>query len=67
MIFKKFVPKVLIGFLLSVSIEFLQLFTGRFVQLEDILMNTSGMAMGCLFAFLVFKLQDKGYIVIDYF
>ncbi len=65
MIFKKFVPGVLIGFLLSVSIEFLQLFTGRFVQLEDILMNTSGMVIGCLFAFFVFKLQDKGYIVID--
>ncbi|WP_343342705.1 VanZ family protein [Terrisporobacter petrolearius] len=52
------------GFFLSVSIEALQLFTGRFVQLEDILMNTLGMVIGCLLAFLVFKLQDKGYITI---
>lgn len=65
MVFKRFVPGILMGFSLSVSIEFLQLFTGRFVQLEDILMNTYGIVIGCLFAFIVFKLQDKGYIVID--
>lgn len=64
-VFKKFATGVFMGFFISVSIEALQLFTGRFVQLEDILMNTSGMVIGCLFAFLVFKLQDKGYIKID--
>lgn len=65
MIFKRFTTGALMGFFISVSIEVLQLFTGRFVQLEDILMNTSGMVIGCLFAFLVFKLHDKGYIRID--
>ena len=64
MVFKRFAAGVLVGFFLSVSIEALQLFTGRFVQLEDILMNTLGMVIGCLLAFLVFKLQDKGYITI---
>ncbi|MCC3863153.1 VanZ family protein [Terrisporobacter petrolearius] len=65
MVFKKFATGVFMGFFISISIEVLQLFTGRFVQLEDILMNTSGMVIGCLLAFLVFKLQDKGYITID--
>lgn len=30
MVFIRFVPGILLGFLLSVSIEFIQLFTGRF-------------------------------------
>lgn len=59
-VFKRFITGILIGFSFSLSIEILQLFTGRFAQLEDVLMNTLGMVIGCLFAYLVLKLHDKG-------
>lgn len=64
MVFKKFLSGTLIDVLLSLSIEALQLFTGRFVQLEDVLMNTLGMVIRCLFAYLLLKSNKKGYIVI---
>lgn len=65
MVFKRFITCTLIGVLLSLSIEVLQLFTGRFVQLEDLLMNTIGTVIGCLLAYLVLKSNEKGHIVID--
>lgn len=65
MVFKRFLNGALIGILLSLSIEVLQLFTGRFVQLEDVLMNTLGMVIGCIFAYLVLKSNKKGHVVID--
>lgn len=37
---------ILIGFAFSALIEFLQMFTGRFVQLDDIVMNTLGTFIG---------------------
>ena len=37
---------ILIGFAFSTLIEFLQMFTGRFVQLDDIVMNTLGTFIG---------------------
>lgn len=37
---------ILIGLIFSVIIEFLQTFTGRFVQLDDLLMNTIGTFIG---------------------
>ena len=65
MVFKRFLTGALIGILFSLSIEALQLFTGRFVKLEDVLMNTLGMFIGCLFAYLVLKSNKKGHVVID--
>ena len=41
---------ILVGFSFSCVIEILQLFTGRFVQLDDILMNTLGSYIGYMFA-----------------
>jgi glycopeptide antibiotics resistance protein len=37
---------ILIGFVFSAIIEFLQMFTGRFTQLDDIVMNTLGSFIG---------------------
>ena len=42
----KWMYGILIGFIFSIVIEFLQTFTGRFAELEDILMNTSGTFIG---------------------
>lgn len=42
----KWIYGILIGFIFSVTIEFLQTFTGRFVQVDDILMNTLGTFIG---------------------
>lgn len=59
---KKWIYGILIGFTFSVIIEFLQTFTGRFVQLDDILMNTFGTFIGYGIYFLfskLLKLQSK--------
>lgn len=43
---KRCIYGILIGLIFACSIEFLQSFTGRFVELEDILMNTGGTYIG---------------------
>jgi len=48
---------ILIGLVFSIIIEFLQTFTGRFVQLDDILMNTFGTFIGYRVCFLLAKLK----------
>lgn len=53
---------VLCGFVFSVTIEFLQFFTGRFVQLDDVLMNTLGTFLGFEVWFLSVKLIRKANI-----
>lgn len=39
---------LLVGFLFSILIEFLQAFCGRYVQLDDVVMNTLGAFLGFL-------------------
>lgn len=63
MIFKKFSSSILIGLFFSIIIEFLQIFIGRFVQLEDIFMNTLGCVIGCFLGLIILKLKEKGYIL----
>ncbi|MEG2058033.1 MAG: VanZ family protein [Romboutsia sp.] len=46
---EKIIYVVLIGFAFSCTIEFLQSFIGRFVQLEDIIMNTIGTFIGFIY------------------
>lgn len=50
---------ILIGFAFSVWIEFIQIFTGRFVELEDILMNTFGTYIGYSLCIVVVKFKNK--------
>lgn len=42
----KWIYGILIGLLFTSLIEFLQTFTGRFVQIDDIIMNTLGTYLG---------------------
>ncbi|WP_346961621.1 VanZ family protein [Clostridium sp.] len=49
----KWIYGILIGIISSVTIEFLQTFTGRFVELEDVLMNTIGTFIGYTIWFLL--------------
>lgn len=60
-VFKKLREKwlygVLIGFILSVVIEILQSFIGRFVQLDDVIMNTTGTFIGCITAYFILNLN----------
>ncbi|WP_434799780.1 VanZ family protein [Terrisporobacter vanillatitrophus] len=65
MIFKKFSSSILIGLFFSIIIEFVQVFIGRFVQLEDIFMNTLGCVIGCFLGFIILKLKEKGYILTE--
>lgn len=50
-----------IGFAFSLIIEFLQSFTGRFVEIEDLLMNSLGAMFGYLIANLLFHSKTKKY------
>lgn len=43
---EKWIYGLLVGLIFTVIIEFLQIFVGRFVQLDDILMNTLGTYIG---------------------
>lgn len=52
---------ILIGLIFTITIEFLQSFTGRFVQLEDIIMNTIGTYIGYILFIYFFK--SNRYIV----
>lgn len=62
-IFKKIRKKkmygVLIGFAFAVGIEFLQCFTGRFVEIEDILMNTLGTYIGYSLCITLLRYRNK--------
>ncbi|MBQ9024586.1 MAG: VanZ family protein [Bacilli bacterium] len=40
---------VLIGFLISLSIEFIQIFTGRETDIDDLILNTLGVYIGVIF------------------
>lgn len=53
----KWVYGILIGFIFSIAIEFLQTFTGRFAQLDDVLMDTLGTFLGYEIWFLLSKLK----------
>jgi len=55
----KWIYGILIGLIFSGIIEFLQSFTGRFVQLSDILMNTFGTFLGYEIWFMLLKLNLK--------
>lgn len=50
---------ILFGFIFSLIIEFLQTFTGRFVQVDDILMNTFGTFIGYELYFLLGKRKQQ--------
>lgn len=56
---KKKIYGVLIGFIFTVGIEFLQCFTGRFVEIEDILMNTLGTYIGYSLCIILLKYINK--------
>lgn len=62
-VFKKLRNKciygVLTGLIFSVMIELLQTFTGRFVELDDVLMNTTGAFIGCEIWFWLSKLKQR--------
>lgn len=62
-VFKKLCDKwsygILIGLIFSVIIESLQIFTGRFVQLDDVLMNTMGTFIGYETWFWLSKLKQR--------
>ncbi|MCB2362175.1 VanZ family protein [Clostridium estertheticum] len=55
----KWIYGILIGLIFSGTIEFLQIFTGRFVQLNDILMNTLGTFIGYEIWFMLLKINLK--------
>ena len=55
----KWIYGILIGLIFSVIIEFLQSFTGRFVQLNDILMDTLGTFIGYEIWSMLLKLNLK--------
>ena len=50
---------VLIGIIFSMVIEFLQIFTGRFVQLDDMLMNTLGTIIGYKVSIIISRIKSK--------
>lgn len=56
---KKRIYGVLIGLVFTLIIEFLQSFTGRFVELEDILMNTLGTYIGYSIAIALIRYKIK--------
>ena len=62
---KKKIYGILIGIIFSIVIESLQTFTGRFVQLDDMLMNTLGTFIGYELWFLLstVKLKQKNIYV----
>lgn len=55
----KWIYGILIGLIFSLTVEFLQTFIGRFVELEDVLMNTMGAFIGYEIMVLVIKLKDR--------
>lgn len=65
MVFKKIKSRhiygILIGFLFTSIIETLQLFTGRFFQIDDIIMNTLGTYIGFLLGKLLLMLNGNKF------
>ena len=63
LVFKKIKSRqiygILIGFLFTSIIETIQLFTGRFFQLDDIIMNTLGTYIGVLLGKKLLDLKRK--------
>ena len=59
---EKMIYGFLIGLLFSIGIEFTQCFTGRFVELEDLLMNTLGGYIGYLLSIFFIKYKNKRQI-----
>ncbi|GKX68155.1 VanZ family protein [Inconstantimicrobium mannanitabidum] len=61
-IFKKIKSKwllnLLIALIFSGSIEFLQMFSGRYAQIDDVLMNTLGSLLGYIVYVLLSKLKS---------
>lgn len=55
----KWIYGILIGLIFSGIIEFLQIFAGRFVQINDILMNTLGTFLGFILCSILSKLNRK--------
>lgn len=55
----RWVYGLLIGIGFSMIIEFLQSFTGRYVQLDDIIMNTLGTFCGYEICLLLLKMKQK--------
>ena len=55
----KFVKTILIGFLLSLLIELVQFFLGRSCEMDDLICNTIGSAVGYLFYMLIERLFPK--------
>lgn len=55
----KWIYGVFIGLIFSVMIELLQTFTGRFVELNDVLMNTTGTFIGYEIWFWLSKLKQR--------
>lgn len=53
---------ILFGLVFSLIIEFLQTFTGRFVQVDDILMNTFGTVIGYALSLLLEKRKEQSKI-----
>lgn len=66
MVFKSFFSSILVGLIFSIIIEFIQLFIGRFVQLEDVFMNSLGAIIGCFLGLIILKLKKKGYILTEF-
>ncbi|WP_010680983.1 VanZ family protein [Acetivibrio cellulolyticus] len=50
---------ILIGLIFSIVIEFLQSFTGRYVQIDDVMMNTIGSFIGYGISCFILVLVDK--------
>ena len=53
----KWIYVIVIGLVFSITIEFLQTFTGRFVQTDDMVMNTLGTFLGYEIWFLLSKIK----------
>lgn len=60
---ERWIYAVLVGLIFTVTIECLQIFIGRFVQLEDILMNILGTYIGYLLCMQVLRLKTKFYLL----
>ncbi|MEX1377881.1 MAG: VanZ family protein [Eubacteriales bacterium] len=58
---KKWLYTILLGFIFSISIELIQIFVGRFVQLNDVLMNTLGVFIGYEIWYFLLKRRNKQY------
>ena len=56
---EKWIYGLLVGLIFTVIIEFLQIFVGRFVQLDDILMNTLGTYIGYILFISLLRFKNR--------